>query len=648
MALINLEWKLFHPGKERLWEEDVWSKFLHILSRHIGEAVYDENSAIYSELVAELPEFTWSTKENGNFRPEFRDHKIAWEFPQCISTLDNKFELTSNGQQFVQGTVSRLRLFIKAMQSYREEFDGQPINPFQLIAKAFWQTGEPLTLRDIHCAVMQGGQLAGATFSEDLIAARATDRWKNYSWGERNEVPGGVTTTPRKIYFALWLMSEVQAIRLVKHGTKIDHLWVPWDRAYLSELCEDTLARAAGGLEVPNLGLGRLVEEFERGLATCPLKASRISVTRVVSSLLAKRFLIFTGLAGSGKTKLAQAFARWITESTDDDTDRRIAVVPVGADWTGNENILGYPNGLKDSEYVSKASLDLILHAMAHRAEPHFLILDEMNLSHVERYFADILSVIESDERIQLHRDTDRKANGKSIPAQVELPRNLFIVGTVNVDETTYMFSPKVLDRANVIEFRMGESELEAFLGDPSNPDLSKVDGTGYAGFGQAFVDAAVGPAGVPEDAKVAFDSEMLLFFKVLQAHGAEFGYRVAYEAARFVYFYKLLGNHPNDGSYVAGAFDCVIVQKLLPKLHGSRAKLGPLLKSLWFLCVNNIAERGAESLEAALDSARSTDKTSEPSTEFLAGPFYPLSAEKISRMWRLLRDNGFASFAEA
>lgn len=92
------------------------------------------------------------------------------------------------------------------------------------------------------------------------------------------------------------------------------------------------------------------------------------------------------------------------------------------------------------------------------------------------------------------------------------------------------------------------------------------------------------------------------------------------------------------------------MVQKFLPKLHGSRVRLGPLLKKLWFLCVNDAAGRGTHALKAAEEAARSMDKKAEPSIapEILAKAHYPLSAEKIGRMWRLLNENGFASFAEA
>jgi energy-coupling factor transporter ATP-binding protein EcfA2 len=380
---------------------------------------------------------------------------------------------------------------------------------------------------------------------------------------------------------------------------------------------------------------------------------------RMLSAIISKRFLILTGLAGSGKTKLAQAFARWITPPNENDGEANVcySIVPVGADWTGTENI---PDGLQATSYVAKPTLDLILHAEDHGDIPHFLILDEMNLSHIERYFADILSVIESDEGLELYSgdmtkpETWRKTSAaKAVPPKLkQLPENLFIIGTVNVDETTYMFSPKVLDRANVIEFRMDAGELAGFLGNPAKPDLSKLDGKG-ASFGKAFVDAAKNPVVVPGDVKAAYDAEMLLLFKTLQAHGAEFGFRTAYETARFIHFYKLLGNHADgDTTWFPSAFDCVVFQKLLPKLHGSRAKLGPVLKKLWFLCVtphkvDAETNEDRDKLIAATLKAVEESKA-EPLRDIPGGAPYPLSAEKIYRMWRLMIDNGFASFAEA
>lgn len=397
--------------------------------------------------------------------------------------------------------------------------------------------------------------------------------------------------------------------------------------------------------------LSTIVELFLADAAAAGMRIDEAATCRFFASLLAKRFLISTGLAGSGKTKLAQAFAAWMTPAVTgaNPDDKGYQVVSVGADWIGNENILGYANGLDEKSYVAKGALDLMMRATDNPKMPHILILDEMNLSHVERYFADILSVIESDEKIHLHRDEERKANGAVVPNEIELPKNLFIVGTVNVDETTYMFSPKVLDRANVIEFRMDETDLQAFLGNPAKPDMAMLAGKGAA-YGETFVEAArrKAPAFVPA-IQTRYESEMLLFFRALRGNGAEYGYRVAHEAARFIHFYKLVsGNEDGDLAWFETAFDCLIAQKFLPKLHGSRAKLGPLLKKLWFLSVSDAAARGTDPFEAAEAASRSTEKKHEPGLLVPEEAPYKLSAEKIGRMWRLLNDNGFASFAEA
>ena len=379
---------------------------------------------------------------------------------------------------------------------------------------------------------------------------------------------------------------------------------------------------------------------------------------RFMSSLLAKRLTILTGLAGSGKTKVAQAFARWLSPKlTGGETaNANYVVVPVGADWTGNENILGYPDGLDSKRYVSRPALEIMLHAAQNTEMPHFLILDEMNLSHVERYFADLLSAIESGEDIPLYQGDERKAGERVVPRQLTVPPNLFVIGTVNVDETTYMFSPKVLDRANVIEFRMERDELENFLAAPKKPDLQKLDGLG-AGFGKGFVGAAAGEANVPKAVKTQFESEMLLFFDILHEHGAEFGFRVGHEAGRFLHYYQKLGGfEEGDGDWFDAAFDAVIVQKCLPKLHGSRSSLEGLLWALAWACG---AERAGKKNEEFLNECRLAGQAQE---EMKFGPEkvfadlaakktaarYPLSFEKVIRMWEKLKRDQFVSFAEA
>lgn len=499
------------------------------------------------------------------------------------------------------------------------------------------------------------------------------------------------------------------------------------------------------------------------------LRCDQEFIRRFIAALLAKRFVILTGLAGSGKTKLAQAFARWISPAVTNpdpftrgsrignsyrvmDSDRIAVefwnekdekvvlprrlieewaeflvanptladipskevrekflhgyetrqdskfarhaifwdghlkpaalaliearktkrhpcrcyeVVSVGADWTSSEQVLGYADGLDKTRYIRTKALDLVLRAVAEPDIPHFLILDEMNLSHVERYFADLLSAIESGEPVHLHSDKDADgapAVRDGVPGEVHLSPNLFIVGTVNVDETTYMFSPKVLDRANVLEFRVSGSELKGFLENPAAVDFAKVDAAG-AKYGKRLAALAQQPPRLPDAERKMFEAELCLFFAALQAANAEFGFRVAKEGAAFLHFHKLLSG---EGWEFKAAMDAQILQKLLPKLHGSRNVLEPVLCTLATLCFAKrtweLDDEGKEfahlkglRVEAA-KAARMEDESLDPlgltpggTAAYLPSEaYYRLSFEKIIRMLERLRANGFTSFAEA
>ena len=123
------------------------------------------------------------------------------------------------------------------------------------------------------------------------------------------------------------------------------------------------------------------------------VRIERDFLYRFVTSLAAKPFVILTGNSGTGKTKLAQLFAHWLT-GNQDETKNDYAVVPVGADWTDNRNIVGFVNHLRKDDdgnpvYQGTPVLGLLLRARRQPNRPFFLILDEMNLSHVERYVAD-------------------------------------------------------------------------------------------------------------------------------------------------------------------------------------------------------------------------------------------------------------------
>ena len=341
---------------------------------------------------------------------------------------------------------------------------------------------------------------------------------------------------------------------------------------------------------------------------------SETLIKRLAYSLMAKPFVILSGLAGSGKTQLALAFAKCLCE----DIDNQVCPVSIGADWTNREPLLGYPNALKDNEYVMPESgvLQFLIRANDDLSKPYFLILDEMNLSVVERYFADFLSAMESGEPIKLW---DNK-NG-DVPKEIFLSKNVFIIGTINVDETTYMFSPKVLDRANVIEFKIAADEMDEYLGKKVNINLKSAY-SACANMAVDFVNKA--NSQVEKDEK---NKDVLLsFFKELKKVNAEFGYRTVNEISRYLHF----NNEDENGLKGDEAIDTAVLQKLLPKLHGSRKKLEPVLKQLWKICFTG------------------TDKDLIIAEENVSKAIYPESADKIRRMYESAMANGFTSFAEA
>ena len=255
-------------------------------------------------------------------------------------------------------------------------------------------------------------------------------------------------------------------------------------------------------------------------------------------------------------------------------------IVPVGSDWTDNTKILGFYNPLKKT-YESTKILDFILLARDNPEIPFFLILDEMNLSHVERYFSDFLSAMESHEKIILYsKDEDCDSD---IPESIDLPENLFVTGTVNIDETTYMFSPKVLDRANVIEFIPAQSDVLANFAAETQPiEIEPVnDGSaeGFLALAKTVRETTVLPAGA-DICKTLLEG----ISNILDGSGFEFAFRTAKEIRLYINAaYALAQNDEktlSEEDYV-NLMDEQLLQKILPKVHGNRSQVGTLLSNL-------------------------------------------------------------------
>jgi len=378
-------------------------------------------------------------------------------------------------------------------------------------------------------------------------------------------------------------------------------------------------------------------------------------------ALLTKPFLILTGPSGTGKTRGAVELANLVCDEDCHD------LVAVGADWTDNRHVLGYLNPLETEDdgekrpiYETTPILDLILHANATPPQPHVLILDEMNLSHVERYFADFLSAMELEDKtgaLKLHAaGMAVTRTGVPILGKIDFPTNLFVIGTVNIDETTYMFSPKVLDRANVIEIHADHDALRDFLKN-ALPAGGKQEAEDY---GISFLDAAhvIQAKEEMEHAKVpllppvvrnAAADHLMVLFRIMKRGRGEYGFRTGKEVMAYLRTAQFLAGPDAAGrtAWATGekwheALDAQILQKILPKLHGSRSRLAPLLGALAQYCATG---NEAYALEHFPGEDGTQPKRGVKDSSTTPNPVFKNSHEKLKRMVDVLVEEQFVSF---
>lgn len=355
-----------------------------------------------------------------------------------------------------------------------------------------------------------------------------------------------------------------------------------------------------------------------------PFKAELIA--RYLASILTKPFVILAGVSGTGKSKLAQLVAEFYgveqlqleTSETNKNADdgqmfcfskpfsrvfdsNRFSLVAVRPDWIDNQSILGFVNPLT-GKYESTQALDIILRASENinqnenklAANRYFMLLDEMNLARVEHYFSDWLSCSESrrllpngrisQQAVPLHRSDklttslinhDGTTTEKDVPSEIALPTNLIVTGTVNVDETTFGFSPKVLDRAMVIEF--DEVDLEGMY---VNSDMAADDNFNFPEY---LPDFKLANSEHYKNLQNSTHTHLVNINQILEQSRLHFGYRTANEIALFIEIYNTMLPKDDVDIDMLRALDVAILQKVLPRLSGNRVKLEKTLTALCF-----------------------------------------------------------------
>jgi MoxR-like ATPase len=407
--------------------------------------------------------------------------------------------------------------------------------------------------------------------------------------------------------------------------------------AYQS-IAERDLIEGTGPAEPPappslgsDEGLAAVCTAFSRALRECGVSFDNSVVRSFVVSLATKRFAILTGLSGSGKTQLALRFGEWLGA-------RRCLVIPVRPDWTGAEALFGFEDALQMAEAGRRGwqvpePLQFMLTAAADTAHPYLLLLDEMNLAHVERYFADVLSGMESEKPCLPNLAVESDGVWRLKPgaeAKVAVPKNLLVVGTVNVDETTYMFSPKVLDRANTFEFRVRTEDLVAAAVRPKPCVAGPPSLVAQFNSVATDVDWHLRHSGAETERFAAYFRRL---HELLQPIGFEFGHRTFVEAVRFASLLAAAGDADPEH-----ALDLQVMQKVLPRLHGSRRRLEPALSVLGSFCMDPNVPGTLEG--AGVQPFDPLAMQPQPAR-------LPIAFDKIRRMTALVRANQFVSFTE-
>ena len=344
-----------------------------------------------------------------------------------------------------------------------------------------------------------------------------------------------------------------------------------------------------------------------------------------LTALRTKPFMLLAGISGTGKSRIVRKLAQaTVTEElqkaegykgTDFANDRwtlhspaNFELIQVKPNWHNSMDVIGYLSNIPSPHYVFTPFIEFIVKAWQHPEVPFFLCLDEMNLAPVEEYFAEFLSAIESRSFEGGEYMTDpiikpfnsfgenvakmmvntlfpnfTAADKNSFLGKVvdhletkglTLPKNLIVIGTVNMDETTFSFSRKVLDRAMSVE--MNEVNYDSFLTDTTDDDLKAIvkafEENGDADLKALLVDRHIEAKEIIEE--LGEDAQFAINYlkrvnALLEGTPFKLGYRAANEALIY-----LQASHEFGQTDRIAALDNFTLMKILSRIEGDETKL--------------------------------------------------------------------------
>ncbi|RXT00975.1 hypothetical protein EIZ39_25760 [Ammoniphilus sp. CFH 90114] len=334
-------------------------------------------------------------------------------------------------------------------------------------------------------------------------------------------------------------------------------------------------------------------------------------------SLKTKPFVILAGISGTGKTKLVKLFAEAM--------GAKMELIPVRPDWSDPTDLLGYRD--LSGHFREGRLTQVLLEALQpqNKNQIYFVCLDEMNLARVEHYFSDFLSVMETERWEGRRIITDTLLSGEENLGSIYIPDNVYLVGTVNMDETTHPFSKKVLDRAQAIEFNY--INLNSFPDDARETNEQRPMRVVNSFLMRDYLTLEDAYTSYPELIKGTTE-RLVKMNNILEKIHAHVGFRVRDSICFYMVYNERFGLMSEKE-----AFDLQWLQKILPRIQGSSSSVKRVLIEFMQLATgqrSNIEEMMSDASELL------TVKTDAP---------YPQSARKIAYMLRRYEEDGFTSF---
>ena len=374
-----------------------------------------------------------------------------------------------------------------------------------------------------------------------------------------------------------------------------------------------------------------------------------------ITAIKSKPFLLLAGISGTGKSRIVRELARacWDMDSEEYKAHKpkNFEMVQVKPNWHDSSELIGYVSRIDGVRYVVGPFLKFMVKAIQDPNTPYFLCLDEMNLAPVEQYFAEFLSVVESrkvdkdgnvvtDPLVDYSSteeykslidqlfcdDIERNAYLTEVGGKrLTIPQNLIVVGTVNMDETTFSFSRKVLDRAMTIE--MNEVDLMAGLTN-RHENIGKIEFDDIIGKAVEGVDVYAAHEGVCKKA--------IEYLESINATLDKTPFKVAYRTRNELLLYVVNNlswktDDELEDFVIARALDEITCMKILTRIEGDETKVSAnFLDNL-----GNAIKSGLVEIDKDLLQANKSHK---------GDAYQPISLDKLNEMKERLK-SGYTSF---